>query len=406
MTMYSSTSLNDPSESGCWKQLDYSEQHGDEGLFKLWMMGDLGVAAHAVCEHCTIRRAETEEATRATGEEVANILITKGRTFRGHQCPPLPAQDVYEGVDIAVQYLLANSLPLDAERIEVEQDYKHPTLPYRVLLDLLTVHEEGEEDDSLRVLTVTDYKTSWQAGENELHTLQRWGQSVVGWRNLTRDDKVDVVRRRVVNLRTWQEYARDINLHDEDDVAMLEQWERRIEALCETADSWPTGERPAVPGAGCLSCPYAHICPDVWLRDPLPPDLRSLAVELAKVQAQRKMLIEMLKESSVDHIAIPGGWVGHKTQEKAIFRRGQEQRLLIDWFERLAAHVPEDLAPVLTSLLSALGLGKGNMDAFAKALYPERTRGIGEIRAEYVGEVTDVKRGSLFGVWVDKEKQR
>ncbi len=413
--MYSSTMLEAPSKSGCWRQLDYAEEHADS-LHALFYWSPLGIAAHAVLQYCAERRTDSEKAIRATAEEVGNLLIQQGRSFRGHDEGPLPADDVWQGVDIAVSYILARGLPLEAETLIAERDWEHPDLPYRALIDLVAVLDEGGEEYERRIVEVADYKTSWQADENELSTLQRWGQAVCVWRALNDPDKphgldaIDVIRQRVVNLRTWQEYTRELDLHDEDDVAELEKWEKRIAQLCNIADGIKythgpakiLGTRPVNPGVGCLSCMWRHKCDDVWeaFDSGSGADAETIAIDLARVEAQRPLLISALKEVMGDtSIVIPGGEVGFREQPRRVLTPGAEKGLLAEWFASMDEDVPDELLPVLTSLLSSFKLGKGNLDAFAKAVYPERRKGIAQERAEYVESITDEIRFKRFGVW-------
>ena len=430
--MYSSTALEGPSKSGCWKQLDYAEQNADS-LFPLEYRSYLGQAAHAVLQYCAEQRADTEQQIRAVAEQVGNSLIKEGREFRGRMEPPLPPDDVWAGVDVAIQYLMANPLPLDADAIFPERDWKHPALPYRALIDLVAVYEEGDEECGRRVCEVTDYKSSWQADEDELNTLQRWGQAVCVWRWFQQprqpDDPSgpDIIRQRIVNLRTWKDYTRDIVLEEPTDVAELEKWERRIDDLCKTADSVKSpplrgsqgqelmsGTRPANPGVGCLSCAYRHMCGDAWRHYQSSRlvnqyhdiqggfDLEVAAQDLAYIESQRSAIIGAIKAADPEaRIPIQGGWVGWTSKNSRVFRPGAEKHVLSDWFEAMAAELPANLAPVLTSLLAAFKLGKSNADAFAKALYPQRKKGISEIREEYVSGITDEVKSRLFGVWND-----
>ncbi len=403
--------------------LDYAEQNADS-LFPLEYRSYLGQAAHAVLQYCAERRTETEADIRKTAEEVGNLLIREGREFRGRKEPPLPAEDVWLGVEVAVAYLLARGLPLDADTIIPEQEWNHPHLPYRALIDLVTVQDEGDEEYTVRVVDVCDYKSSWQAGPDELHTLQRWGQAICVWRALNDPNKphgldsIDILRQRVVNLRTWQEYTRDIHLGDPDAVAELEKWEKRIGKLCETAtesvnyvESTPgvvtEQKRQANPGAGCLFCAYRHICEDAYPHFlDADDDIDSLAHNLAIVEGQRSMLLKALKTADNEGpIQIQGGWIGFKAQPTRVMLPGSERHLVADWFEHLASKLPDEMAPTISSMLSALKLTKGNLDAFAKALFPERKKDIGEVRAEYVEGYTQEKRRIKFGVWKDEQQK-
>lgn len=399
--MYSSTTLEGPSKSGCWKMLDYAEQNADS-LFPLEYRSYLGQAAHAVMQYCAERKTETEEDIRNIGEEVGNLLIREGREFRGRKEPPLPADDVWAGVDVAVRYLLARGLPLDADTMLPERDWVHTNLPYRALIDLVTVYEEGEEEYAQHLCEVTDYKSSWQAGEEQLDTLQRWGQAIVVWRN---NAMPDIIRQRVVNLRTWGEWTRDIRLDDPADVAELEKWEARVEALCNTAADMRGSDncRPANPGIGCLSCAYRHICQDAWKVGDIPiMGLNELAVELATVEGRRSLLIRAIKEASPQTpVAIQGGVVGFKEKLSRKLNDTAPSDILDEWLASCACPVdPEDM-PALESLLVALKLGKANVDALAKALHPERKKGIAAVREAYVNTLTHEVRGSAFGVWRD-----
>ncbi len=395
--------------------LDYAEQNADS-LFPLEYRSYLGQAAHAVLQYCAERRTETEADIRKTAEEVGNLLIREGREFRGRHEPPLPADDVWLGVEVAVVYLLARGLPLDADAMIPEQEWDHMHLPYRALIDLVSVQDEGDEEYTLRVVDVCDYKSSWQAGPDELNTLQRWGQAVCVWNALNDPNKlhefssIDIIRQRIVNLRTHQEYTRDINLTYPDDLAELKRWEQRIADLCETARQTHgnmnaaipgTGNRPANPGVGCLSCAYRHICNEAWFEG---QSTKYLAVKLAVVEAQRSVLIKALKAADTEGpIQINGGWVGFKEQPTSVMLPGSEGHLVADWFEHLASELPDSLAPTLSSMISAFKLTKGNLDAFAKAMFPERKKGIGKVRDEYVEGYTQEKRQIRFGVWEDEE---
>lgn len=410
--MYSSSTLEGPAKSGCWKQLDYSEKNADS-LFPLEYRSYLGQAAHAVLQYCAERRTETEAEIRKTADEAGNLLISEGRIFRGREEPPMPAEDVWQGVDVAINYLLTHELPTEeASPLIPETEWVHPNLPYRALIDLVAVFEEGDEEYSCRVVELTDYKTSWQAGKNEINTLQRWGQAICVWRddmlgmpNIENKERgIDIIRQRIVNLRTQAEYTRDIHLDDPDEVAELERWEARIASLCKRADEKP---RAASPGVGCISCAYRHICPDTAVSEnPLALTSDELAQELAIAVGQCNMLISALKAQDPEmHIEIPGGYVGYKEQVRRIFRSGSEKHILGDWFEYMASELPVDIAPTITSLLAALKLGKSNLDSLAKALHPEKTKGIREVRAEYVEGITIEKRYAQFGVWGDQNNE-
>ena len=416
--MYSSTDLKGPAESGCWKQLDYAEQRVPS-LFPLEYRSYLGQAAHAVLQYAAERRCTTEAEYRKTGEEVGNLLIREGRTFRGHQEPPLPADDAWQGVDVAIAYLMARGLPVDAEALYPERDWEHPTIPAQALIDLVTVHEEGDEEYTQRALYKPDYKSSWQAGPDELNSLQSWMQTVIMWRLLQDADsewppgkglfEIDIIRQSVINLRTWQEYTRDIDLNDPDDIAEMEKWERRIAELCETAEGTVnpgTGERQASPGVGCLSCAWRHVCEDAWspVTTGTGVDPSITALDLARVEGQRSMLLAMLKAGDPEApIIIPGGFVGYQEQVRRVLSPGKESSILEEWETLSALELTDEDRPALVSMLSALKLGKSNLDALAKALMPERRKGIGEERAALVEQWTDEKRFGQFGVWKDDE---
>ena len=393
---YSSTSLERPARSGCWKQLDYAMHESDQSLFKLRYRTDLGIAAHAVIQYVYERQAVTEPDIRKTAEEVASTLIAKGRVFRGVQSGPLPANEVYAGVEIAVSYLLANPPDYFGEII-VERECEHPTIPYTALIDLLTIAEEGDEESAHIVATACDWKTSWRADAEELNTLQRWGQAVTAWRNY---QNVDVIRMQVINLRTWAVYSRELVLSEPEDVAQLELWEGRIVDYCAmAADMQPI----ANPGYWCLECPWAHRCKNVWMLTSN-GDWFTHAEQLAAVETQRKVLIEAIKAQDPESpVPIPGGEVGYREQVTRAFQKGKERELLDTWLAATATEIPEDVIPTLTSLVAALAPGKSNLDAFAKALYPERSKGIRQLRDEFVDTLSYEVKQSRFGVWnVDK----
>lgn len=355
-----------------------------------------GIAAHAVLQ--AIGEA-TARGANATPEQIADaatlVLMRDGRSFDGHHEPPLPPDAVTEGRDLALRWALANppaptarheaGLAIDAEGNACAYDAEHAR--YVAILDMLDVQEVGDDETSGRAAIVTEYKTAWPTDESELDTIQCRGHAVLV---AAAHQDIDLIIRRVVNLRTMQTFEH--TLSPEYDADTLAQWRRDILTLCEAADE----TREARPGAGCGGCPWAHCCDDAWAAVKSGSDV---ATQFAVAQALRDDLVALAKLVCKESVQpVPDGVVGYLEKPS--------RSVPVDAYRDLAAEwcnvPPDDRDDWAASnaqwlgLLSACGLGVTQITAAAKRLYPGRENAAG--REDLIERCTVVGVRKEFGV--------
>lgn len=190
-------------------------------------------------------------------DDVAVRLLTIGRTGPDPE-PPLPPASVMEGRRLADAWIEHMGLrgSWAEHRFRLDEDWRltdgEPYYATRV--DYVDVIEDVDEDGyATKTVTVGDFKTSWQADESELDTIQRRFQvlcAAAEWPDATHIvAEVASVRRRYI-------YRRTITL-DEDGLALLASWRSEIGLL---ARALATGHRIARPSPGCATCPWASSC--------------------------------------------------------------------------------------------------------------------------------------------------
>jgi len=237
-----------------------------------------GIAAHAVLQAVgeQTNRADRElaaaEVDRVAGA-VCQALIERGRTFDGKPEPPLAADAVWSGRDLALLWLALNpptpgaqyevGLAVDAQWQPCAYDSPHAR--FRAIVDVLRRDAEGDEEQAWRAITLRDYKSAWPTDETELETLQLRGHAVLAWIHF--GDGVDVIRREVVNLRTRKVYGGDfeheLQMGSAEDLAKLRRWRDDLQATMDSYDRMAElggGRMPANPGAGCDGCPFLPRC--------------------------------------------------------------------------------------------------------------------------------------------------
>ncbi len=230
----------------------------------------VGIAVHAVIQSwiqatndCD-RELDDVELTLVSLESCKR-MIREGRKFEGAQEPPLPADDVWAGRDLAHAYverhpILPSILLSSAELgMAVDENWKptrySPEARLRLIADYVTVTEEvGEDGDGGRVLVVRDYKSAWSTDETELDTVQMKAQAVLAWihhgedgepQMLTEEDirtapyhvkpVIDCLRQEVVNLRTGATFKRDLWIHD-DGLDILDRWTEELDVTMRALD--------------------------------------------------------------------------------------------------------------------------------------------------------------------------
>lgn len=258
-----------------------------------------------------------------------------------------------------------------------------------------------EDDAGGPILDIADYKSSWVAKEGETSTLQRKIQGVLAW--IAWGEGHDALRLRVVNFRLAREYESIVYPNEPEGARVLERWKRDIESeiRAREAQQLPDGTRPAIPGIGCMGCPYLRQCGAAKeFLEPVhasaDPEVlgRQYAVALALVEALEAPLRIAATEEPVQ---IPGGSVGFKIKEISGLKRGAAETLADHWLKKTK---PQDLGAAVAGipgLLYAAKLGKAQAEALLTHLYKggdkERDK-----RAAVLAEIIEPKRRSEFGV--------
>ena len=360
----------------CPRSLDYYEARVtvDRSIFQA------GIAAHAVAEAVgnqanKVGRALTDDEARDVGQQVALQLCTVGRSYDRVPEPPMQAEQAFAGRDLFLDWHLFNPIEPGAQfEVGLALDAKGSPVPYHAddarlltILDVVRIAEESDEETSKTVLTVTDYKSSWAAGDSELDTLQRKLQAVLAMKYFGAG--VDMLRLEVVNLRLQKTYSRE--LYVEDGLReLLSSWLRDVLTAAAALDEQKRigrGKRPATPGACCCGCPYLSHCEEAMnfyeLRGPFRTAERR-ATAYAVATAMRDELGELLRlDTDEGPIEIEGGIIG--TVAKVT-------RETVPDVHELVWDAWESGGGETLGLLKSLKLTTGNVANMAKVLYADR----------------------------------
>lgn len=353
---------------------------------------EVGTAAHDCLEaigYACKRAGRVLEQPEA--EEVAHEafrrLISTGRDFEGTPEPPLSPDAAAEGRDLAVRWYVRNGLSPSAE---YEARLTLPDGRYKARVDALEVVDEQGEEWSARVLVIDEYKTAWPTTAGELDTIQTRGHVVLG---ALAYPGVDVIRRRVHNLRTLATYEHEVDMHDPETPELLARWERDLRAMCDAAD----GPRTPRPGIGCSGCLYATTACEH--ARPRPTDVLD---GWAHAEIIRDAFSPLAREAAAEDVRdVAGGQIGFIARET---RRPVERAHVL-----LAQHwhtVHDDDLPAWEAdhaawlgLLQALGLGKDNIERAVKSLYPGKDGR--DARADALDVLLEPYIETRFG-WVRK----
>lgn len=370
---------------------------------------EVGIAAHAILE-AVGRTVDADgdalsmESVESIARETGETLIAKGRSYNNRPEPPLRPESVWEGRDLALDWLAREPM-VPGGRFElgiaVDRHWK-PTGYYddavwlRAVVDVVRVGVREDEESSVRFVTVRDYKSSWAAGESELQTIQRKVQAVLAWIHFGAD--AQAIRLEVVNLRTLKLHAVEYWPRDGD--VTLTEWRADLEATLRAYDSQRglAGGLPAIPGGGCYGCPFALRCPSFRafaLQACIPESAEDRARLFVAAEALRDALREGLKaDSHLAPIFVPGGVVGTVGTESRVLTPEAYLQLWSEWSQRGGDPL---------GFAKALELTTGNAEALAKVLYP--TRKELEPRRMLLDEVTTTEVKRRFGFHADAEEE-
>lgn len=356
----------------------------------------VGIAAHdvlaAIGEHAlTAMRQPTDQEIVELAERQVRSLITQGRSFEGRAEPPMRAEDAFAGAELAKRYASTEPWPTADAFYEAGYAFgaEWERLPYnaanrrfRLILDRLEFVEDSGEDYAGRLAVITEYKTAWPTDESELETLQTKAQAVAVW--LVHGSGLDGIRRRVVNLRTGKTFADDLWFESGGN-AQIAEWQQQITMMLDALDNMRDEHRrrPARPGIGCMSCPFATGCDVDFAQN----NLQGMAERLAKLEGERAGLIKALKAAAAEQpIVIGSSAVGYEIKTS---------RTPLDSALASVRKTWKTAGGDDAGLLSALKPTMAMLSAVAKKLYPDSK----EDQEAKVAEWSAAKTSKEFGVF-------
>lgn len=410
--MWRSTKLNLATEH-CPRALDFYEA-GEPYSRDIFAVG---VAAHDILEAIGKETAKQgvyldESASDKVAGEACERLITEGRTFGEFQEGPLLANSVFDGRDLALAY--QRDVPLSPQfRYEEEAAINREGLscPSRgaylgARIDAVGTVQPGlddwdEDGEGGPILEIRDFKSSWVARRNELETVQRKIQAVTAWAKWGSGH--ECLRLVVVNFRLKESYPLDVYPGTPEGESILRQWRDDIDRAIEAVDyKLPDGLRPAVPGVGCLGCPFLSRCSSA--RGYLSPVYGTAEpVELARAYAVSNAIAEQLKAAAMraaanGPIEIEDGVVGYVAQSERVLSRDAPDKLIEWWLARARPQSLEQALSMLPGLLAQLKIGRAQAEALLTSLHrgskEERER-----RAQRLEKITATKTVRKFGVF-------
>jgi len=390
--VYSSTSLNYWIEN-CPQALQY---HLD-GVQQDTDQYQVGIAAHAILQRVGEKQLKDFDKIKTFADSVVKKLISEPRYYYEKEEPPMPPAFAIEGRELALQYLSTNELPENAQyEVATGMDIKGQPCDfrkarYRALQDCKYSDIEGDEEMAYDVVVVRDYKSAWPTNADELETLQRRGQAVLGW--LHHPDKAGV-RLEVVNLRTGAVFTKTIYFTEEN-IYLLEQWRKDILMLCDMADK----VRSARVGHGCLTCPFTHHCPALLGASTSKDTPKSYIALEALRESMRVKLKAQLQESQ--GVTFDNTYLGYKDQGKNILTPEAIKQILAAWYE-LSLDQIESERPREVGLLKVLSLGASNVEAFSKFMFKGESK---QEKKDFLELCLTKKPQPTFGIWAKEEKE-
>lgn len=387
----------------------------------------VGIAAHAVLEALTKAMASrgsiVGNVADALAESVATRLVSEGRSFDGVPEAPMRPADAAAGRDIALRWWHshreASPYPSNVRAevaLAMDENGKHvpysKTAYYRGVIDALHLEEvDGDEWSGGIALVNTDYKSAWPTNASELETIQLRGQALLALAEAEASGvTVDILRRRVVNLRTHAVYEADLYLADDGTEAVLAGWRKDLAlAIAHAEARGPDGKRQASPGPRCFGCPYVLRCEAArswWDGSMMNGSAEDIARTYAVAQAIRDAMVTSVKQAvGKGSIHVDGGTVGYSTTAERTAAPGAAEKLALAWFTPADPSMWVAQNGHLLSLLSAMGVTSGAVDKVATVLYPARgpnkVEGFKEARAEFAASLLTTKSKAEFGITRD-----
>jgi hypothetical protein len=364
---------------------------------------EAGIAAHhilqAIGEATNANDAPLEvEDMETVARAVCEQLISEGRSFDGVPEPPLSHDRVWEGRDVALDYIASHPIRPGA-RYELGLavtdtwepcEYDDDRARFRCILDVVQSSHYEDEETSSQILTIRDYKSSWATDAASVDRLQQRAQAIVADIHYP---GAEILTIEVVNLRTWATYSKDLYLGAEGR-EVLDEWRADLGSTMDSFDAMREGsdddQWPATPGHGCAGCPYLTICDAAreWVTAYDLEYPENAAIRYAVLDAERKRLGAWLKRATEDAaIEIDGAIVGTVALSMATPQQHAPSHAWDEW------EVGNGDGP---GFARAIGLTAGNLRTLAKTLYPAKE--MAKDRDAFLDQVITTKRTRRFGI--------
>lgn len=339
-----------------------------------------GIAAHAYLQSVPALKDRSDEGLKKLAGQVVTELVSKGRSFEGNPEPPMDPEAASAGVALALDYAIAHEIPRANPGLHVErglavnsswESTKYgPDAWYRCIPDLV----EEAWDGSYTVADITDYKSSWVAGSDWLHSIQAKSQACM----VAAHSDVKKIRLWVINLRTQRRYPHPDDPFEVDrDGDEIKRWKDEISAVVEGL--YARKDAPAEPGSHCGECWFARTCPDFkkWAKEAPDP----VSVWLS-AKALVKAVTPLVKG------AVAGGEVVASSGETVGYRKTSKRHVIdpLAVLEDWGSDNPR-------GFLQAAGLSVTQLDRLAKSMYETK-----EEQDQWVAENVEVTGGKELGV--------
>jgi hypothetical protein len=368
-----------------------------------------GTAAHDILHALAIHpHAKRDEVMDHTCKK----LIETGRS--GYDAEgPLPPDSVFHGRDLVEEWInWGNDPVINGAEYELGMGFtrtwglvSYEAGWFSVRPDVIYPLDLDSEEGFGRGICVRDYKTAWNAGPAWLQSTQArcqavacriWAQAEAGqgfWEGM---NQPDFIRREVVNLRTMGVYHEDTWL-DAEGLFEMGQWQTDIATVVDAIGEPdlidnPARRRPRV-GKHCGRCAYHRDC-EAWMSSGWSTSDQSIAgdyiLSKANVAIHKAHLEEVAAESAV--VLESGTHIGFTGVKKSIASEDFVANAWAAWSE--GKELSESL---VRGFLIAAKLGKAQVTAIAKALYPGKD---GRAQREaFIAVNTDIKIERRFKVW-------
>lgn len=320
---------------------------------------DLGVCAHAAMQACA--GVDDRNAWYSLADGIVAELSSKGYKWDGTRQPPLNLEQAQQGASLAIEWMERNgSIPASAhvelglsindagEPCDYEDGYLQAILD--VIENEVVEDEEGATETHL---VVADWKTAWNADESLFDGLQAKIQATVANAHFP---VWDVLRMEIRNLRTWRVHSMEIRRDDEGE-ALLAKWKHDAMQAAQVA-RLAYEHVVAVPGAGCVGCPYCAVCFECEHAIASPTAAVAWLTAKAKQEALRPVIAKQCREAP---IITDEGWIGYEAKAKAAPTK-DVPRVLWDYWHS----APNEDS--IVGLLTAMKPGVTQVRAVAKAI--------------------------------------